>query len=263
MSVGIYFTLGDLGLQQSVAILLGAAQGGAELLEIGLPFTDPLLDGPVIQQSHLRALKNGEILWSELCESIIHIQKIYPKVKISLMSSFQLFYEYDRLVQLPQVDGLLFTDLAYNYSSAQLYAQKNSSEKLNKKRVWFVSQNLVLSDEFCAPPEDISMVYMTRIQGTTGANQSTQDSTAKAIARIKTKTQAPIWLGFGVSNGSDVKQCLDFGADGAIIGSAFVQHMLNINSKIESSIQSQQQCDLLNQEACKWVQNILFTAQGN
>lgn len=263
MSVGIYFTLGDLGLQESIAILIGAAEGGAEMLEIGLPFTDPLLDGPVIQQSHLRALKNGEIPWSELCESIIHIQKIYPKVKISLMSSFQLFYEYDRLVQLPQVDGLLFTDLAYDFSLAQLYAQKNAPEKWNGKRVWFVSQNLVLSEEFSAPPEDISMVYMTRIQGITGVNQSTQDSTAAAIARIKTKTHAPIWLGFGVSNGSDVKQCLDFGANGAIIGSAFVQHMWNLNSKIDNEIQSEQRCTFLKQEASKWVKNILFAAQGN
>jgi tryptophan synthase alpha chain len=70
MRVGIYFTLGDFGLDGSLGILQAAARAGAGLLEVGLPFSDPLLDGPVIQAGHQRALAGGEIPWDDVCAAV-------------------------------------------------------------------------------------------------------------------------------------------------------------------------------------------------
>jgi tryptophan synthase alpha subunit len=238
MKLGLYWTLGDHGLERSLCILTAAARAGADLLEVGLPFSDPLLDGPVIQASHTRALAAGEFAWGDVCQALTTLKKSLEHVadvqntkrtQISLMASCQLFYEPQRAQTLPSVDGILLTDIAWN---------QPSPFALGSPRVWFLSQNVVLTasaknsnsvnsapnnDVFIErAPEDISMIYLTRLQGLTGAGQNAAQTTAQAIAAVRRISQAPLWLGFGVSNRAEVEECARWGADGAVVGSAFV-----------------------------------------
>lgn len=244
MKLGIYFTLGDLGLEESLAILLGAARGGASLLEVGLPFSDPLLDGPVVQASHVRALAAQELPWSGICAALSSLKKAAPDVQISLMMSAQLLYVPARADALPDVDGLLLTDIAHSRASPM---------PLPSPRVWFLSQDVVMKPTFAAPPENISMVYLTRVQGVTGAGQKAAQGTAEAIARIKAVTDKPVWLGFGISSKADLLETRNQGADGGIIGSAFVKDMSAGERGLEASLSPPERSKLLGMMAEKWV----------
>lgn len=250
MKLGIYFTLGDFGLAESVAILSAAAQAGASLLEVGLPFSDPLLDGPVIQASHTRALSNGELPWNKVCAGLAALAALRTTngLQISVMASSQLFYDAKRSSMLPAVDGLLVTDIAYGAISPVV---------LPSPRVWFLSQDVALSPDFKAPPEEISMVYLTRLQGVTGAGQLSLETTREAIKRVQGHTKAPVWLGFGISTKQDLAECAAFGADGAIIGSAFVSAMLHAENLLPKGTDADIRIETLRAKAHSWVSAII------
>ena len=211
VNLGIYFTLGDAGgLPESVAALQGAAEGGARLLEVGLPFSDPLLDGPVIQSSHVRAVALQNWSWKDLCQALEELKK--TKALVSVMSSIQLLYHEERRRLLPSVDGILVTDLSHD---------RPCPFSLPSPRVWFLAPDLVLSQDFQHPPENISMCYLTRVQGITGAGQDAQGTLQKAVTLLRAKVSVPVWLGFGITQKSDLIEQAAY-ADGGIIGSKFV-----------------------------------------
>ncbi len=214
MKLGIYFTIGDLGLKNSLAIFKGLLHSNVDLLEIGLPFSDPLLDGAIIQQSHSRAVAQN-IKWQEICDSLQEIKNICkPHQQISIMTTAQHLYDESRIKLLPKLDGILISDIKHNIPSP--FA-------MPIKRVWFLNQEIVLKNKILHPPEEISMIYLTRTQGTTGENQAKEVSTKEAIQILKEKSDKDIWLGFGISNQEDISDAKKQGANGAIIGSSFVK----------------------------------------
>jgi tryptophan synthase alpha chain len=226
MKLGIYYTLGDCGLEQSALILEAAMAGGASLIEVGLPFSDPLLDGPVIQQSHTRALKNGEYPWQDICVYLKRLVESASKTnaQVSIMTSIQLLFGDSNRLALPLVDGILVTDIK---------ATLPSPVSLTSPRVWFVSGELACKKDLTLPaPDTFSMIYLTRVQGVTGASQKEDPITAKAIANLKNLTDLPIWLGFGISTVQDVTLAHKQGAQGAIIGSAFVSAVQAQNESV-------------------------------
>jgi tryptophan synthase alpha chain len=222
--LGIYATLGDFGLENSLAILQGAAQGGASLLEVGIPFSDPLLDGSVICASHERALKNlrnEQKKREDLLEAILHLRSIVTSsVQISLMLCSQLLYDEFWLRALSFIDGILVTDLQ-SYSKSKF--------DLHSKRVWFVTESSLSLNEGKNFPEPCSMVYLARVQGVTGVRGSEISPLQKVIAKVTNATSAPIWTGFGISKWQDVLDDWNSGAIGGIVGSLFV-HELNLFS---------------------------------
>jgi tryptophan synthase alpha chain len=214
MIIGIYFTIGDLELKNSLAIFKGLLDANVDLLEIGLPFSDPLLDGIIIQKSHSRAVAQN-LKWEEICSCLQEIKNLCkPHQKISLMTTAQHLYDESRVKLLPKLDGILISDLKHNIPSP--FA-------VPFKRVWFLNQEIILKSKILLPPEEISMIYLTRIQGTTGDFQTKMTSTSEAIQKLKKISNKDIWLGFGISNQEDILDAKHKGADGIIIGSAFVK----------------------------------------
>jgi tryptophan synthase alpha chain len=221
--LGIYFTLGDFGLETSLKILEGAAAGGAELLEVGIPFSDPLLDGDVITTSHQRALEHCRIEKKDrmqLLGAIERLRKSIPQsTQISLMLCSNLIYDEFWLKALPFVDGILITDI-------QTHAK--SRFPLLGKRVWFVTPSSL--ENFQTPnnfglneyPETCSMVYLARLQGVTGERSNKNFSLNGSIRTIGKFTSQPVWTGFGISNWADVLADFSQGATGSIVGSKFV-----------------------------------------
>lgn len=218
MKLGIYYTLGDLGLLNSINIFQSLLDAKIDLLEIGLPFSDPLLDGDVVQQSHMRAMQHN-ISWQELCAAIDKLKlSCNATQKISVMTTTQLLYTEKNRNEFPTVDGLLFSDLNYNIKYPH---------PMPTPRVWFLSPDLVLNTKNLIPPENISMIYLTRIQGITGDNQKIQKVTEQAIKILKNNFNHNIWLGFGISNKQDIQEAKEIGADGVVIGSAFIKYIQN------------------------------------
>ncbi len=214
MKLGIYFTIGDLGLKNSLAIFKGLLHANVNLLEIGLPFSDPLLDGTVIQQSHTRAVAQN-IKWQQICDSLQEIKNLCKShQQISLMTTAQHLYDESRIKLLPKLDGILITDIKHNTPCP--FA-------IPFKRVWFLNQEIVLKNKTLHPPEEISMIYLTRVQGTTGENQAQEASTKEAIQILQKKSEKDIWLGFGIASQQDILEAKKQGSNGAIIGSSFVK----------------------------------------
>jgi tryptophan synthase alpha chain len=220
--LGVYWTIGDYGRQTTIDIARELIAGGVKLLELGLPFSDPLLDGPLIQESHHRVTASGFTYEDAVgCLSEICAIAKQAHAQVSVMTASQLLYDPLRLAKLPAVDGILVTDLNSRHPSPI---------QLPSPRVFFVSQQVVLSEDFRSlPNESLSMIYLTRLQGITGDGQSASSETAAAVQKLKTLTSQalPIWLGFGVTSVADVKACGSYGAAGAIIGTAFVRHIAN------------------------------------
>jgi tryptophan synthase alpha chain len=215
LPLGIYWTLGDPNVLMSQAIAQSLVDHGVALLELGLPFSDPLLDGTEIQQSHHRALASG-LSFADACACLEHVTAHAHRngTQVSLMTASQLLFDEARRSQLPKLDGLLVTDLS---------SSRSSPFSLPSPRVYFVSQEVVLDPDFRGlPSDDFSMIYLTRLQGITGSGQQAGQTTAQAVQRLVQWTPLPIWLGFGISSPQDLESCLDAGAHGGIIGSAFV-----------------------------------------
>jgi tryptophan synthase alpha chain len=249
MKVGIYHTWGDGGHQGSLEVLVGAAEAGAKLLEVGLPFSDPLLDGPVIQASHTRACKFAGLNWEEVCQGLTELKKNIPTdVQISVMTSAQLIYTQARRMLLPEVDGLLVTDID---------ALKACPFPLPSPRVWFLSQEVALATADLLPPENVGMVYLTRLQGVTGAGQQAAPQTAAAIEKIKKTTKAPLWLGFGISSREDVQEAHRCGADGAVIGSAFVKALQEDLEQWDEKAKRSGSPGILKKKSYDWVKSVL------
>lgn len=234
MKIGIYFTIGDLGLKNSISIFRGLLAGNVDLLEIGLPFSDPLLDGITIQQSHSRAV-NEKIEWDKICLALKELKNVCKNnQQISLMTTSQHLYDSNRRNKLPTLDGLLISDIRHNIQNPF---------PTSTKRVWFLNQEIVLKSNLLFPPEEISMVYLTRVQGTTGENQKNETSTQQAIEILKTNIDKDIWLGFGISNKQDIDEAKKQGASGVIIGSFFVKKITdyyfnNLKTKEQEEQQS-------------------------
>jgi len=240
--LSIYFTAGYPNLNDTVSIIEELEQSGVDMIEIGMPFSDPLADGPTIQQSGTQALQNGmstELLFSQL-------QNIRETISIPLliMGYFNPILQYGveefcRKCAEIGLDGLIIPDLpvdVYHKEYEQIFKKYNLvniffiTPQTSKRRVEFVDS---ISDGF---------IYMVSSASTTGAKNTfgkDQEEYFSKIAEMKLKT--PQIVGFGISNKETFNQATN-STEGAIIGSAFVKFLgensiKNIPTFIKSILQ--------------------------
>ena len=223
--LSIYFSAGHPNLEDTVPVLKELQKAGVDLIEIGLPFSDPLADGPTIQQSSTRALRNGmttEKLFSQL-ENIreeIHIPLI-------LMGYFNPMMQYgierfcSRCAQIG-IDGLIIPDLPVDvyqeeykslFDQYGLYNMFLITPQTSEERIRFIDR---VSKGF---------IYMVSSASVTGAKNtfgSEQTDYFKRIAALQLKT--PTLVGFGISNAKTFTTATEH-SFGAIIGSAFIKFL--------------------------------------
>ena len=237
--LSIYFTAGFPKLNSSVEILKQLEESGVDMVELGMPFSDPLADGPVIQHSSEVALQNGmnmDLLFEQTKELRKHI--FIPVILMGYLNPL-LQYGVEKFLQRAAengFDGLIIPDLPireYELHYKQLFG------KYNLKNIFLITPNTneerirkidVLSDGF---------IYLVSTAGTTGARDSfstEQQSYFKRIASYKLNN--PLLVGFGISNSKTFEQaCLH--TNGAIIGSAFIKALTgDYKSQIEKFIGS-------------------------
>lgn len=225
--LSIYFTAGFPQLNDTVSIIEKLEKSGVDMIEIGLPFSDPLADGPTIQSSSTAALKNGmttEILFSQL-------KNIREKVHIPLliMGYFNPIMQYGvenfckKCAEIG-VDGLIIPDLPiqeFNDSYKVLFKKHKLinvfliTPQTETERIKFIDK---ISDGF------IYMVSSSSVTGSQNSFGNTQKDYFKRISEMK--LNSPQIVGFGISNKETFKQAVKY-AKGAIIGSAFIKHLNN------------------------------------
>lgn len=218
----IYLTVGDPDIKTTHEIALATIDAGADVLELGVPFSDPLADGPVIQRASERALASGTRL-SDVLGLARQLRAERPQVGLVIFSYFNpiLRYGLERFTQdaaAAGADGVLVTDLIVEEADEYLQCMKRAGlapiflaaptspdERLKK-----IAEH---SDGF---------VYAISRTGITGTQSSLATDAQEVVTRVKRWTKLPVAVGFGISNADHVATVAQF-ADAAVIGSAVVQ----------------------------------------
>jgi tryptophan synthase alpha chain len=216
-----YLTGGDPTPAHTAALVHALERGGADLIELGVPFSDPIADGPVIQRASERALRSGTTL-SQLLETVREIRRT-SQIPIILFSYLNplLRYGFERLAADASeagIDGVLLTDLSVEEAEepvAQLrrfgletvfLAAPTSSER----RLKLVSEH------------SSGFIYLVSRTGVTGTQSTVSESVRPLIARLRPLTQLPLAVGFGISTPEQVAEVAAL-ADGVVVGSAIVK----------------------------------------
>jgi tryptophan synthase alpha chain len=217
-----FVTAGDPDYATSLAILKAAPGAGADVVELGMPFSDPMADGPAVQASSLRALKAGQNLAKTL-DLVRAFRTGDDETPIVLMGYYNPIYIYgvDRFLTdatAAGVDGLIVVDLpAEEDDELCLPALKAG---LN-----FIRLATPTTDDKRLPAvlaNTSGFVYYVSITGITGMATPEFGRVAQAVARIKRHTALPIAVGFGVKNAEHARAIAQ-GADGVVVGSALVE----------------------------------------
>lgn len=238
--LSIYFTAEYPTKGSTIATIKSLANAGADLLEIGIPFSDPLADGPVIQKSSAKALENGftlQQLFADL-KTIHHGIKI-PMVLMGYFNTVLAFGIENFLKQCQSIgiDTVILPDLP-----PEIYEQ--SYQKLFKKHqvslVFLVTPQT--SDERLAYINNLSesFIYAVADNSITGTKSGFSTQQLDYFKRIKNyKFNVPVIIGFGISDQQSFNEACKY-ANGAIIGSAFIKALdnTNINNSIQEFITS-------------------------
>jgi tryptophan synthase alpha chain len=233
----VTFTMaGDPDYATSVAILKALPKAGADVIELGMPFTDPMADGPAIQAAGLRALKAGQTLQKTLA-AVREFREGDDATPIVLMGYYNPIYIYgvDRFLadaKAAGVDGLIVVDLPPEEDSELCLPAMRAG--LN-----FIRLATPTTDEKRLPAvltNTSGFVYYVSITGITGAAAPDASKVGTAVARIKRHTKLPVCVGFGVRTAAHARAIAE-GADGVVVGSALVdavRHSLGPDAKPSS-----------------------------
>lgn len=217
-----FVTIGDPSPKQSVEIIKALIDGGADALELGLPFSDPVADGPVIQRANLRAL-GAHTRFDDVLAILREIRDYAPQIPIGLLVYANLIYAkgvtnfYSKMkdvgidsvliADVPTKEAARFADIAkQNHIDAVFICPPDASDRLLQQ----VAEN-------CS-----GYVYLLSRAGVTGAETQMQAPASELIDKLVSFGAPPVLLGFGISQPEHVKRALTAGAHGAISGSAVV-----------------------------------------
>ena len=223
--LSIYFTAGYPNIDDTVSIIQNLEKSGVDMIEIGLPFSDPLADGPTIQASSTAALKNG-MTTEKLFEQIKDIRKSVA-IPLIIMGYFNPVLQYGveafcKKCQEIGIDGLILPDLPVDVYDAEY---KTIFEKYGLINVFLITPQT--SEERIRYIDSISngFIYMVSSASTTGARSGFGEEQTHYFERIsKMNLKNPQIVGFGISNNETFTQATTY-AKGAIIGSAFIKHV--------------------------------------
>ena len=225
-----FIMAGDPNIKKTSEILLKLQENGADLIELGIPYSDPLADGPIIQLSASRALKSGttprkvitllESLKGKLNIPIILFTYLNPLLSFG-------FENFCKIASNAGVSGLIIPDLpleeAYKFS----------------KIVSNHSMDLILLVAPTTPFERMEKIsnntkgftYLVSVTGVTGERNKLENRVGNLITKLKEINTNPIAVGFGISMPEHVNKVREWGADGVIIGSAFVKRISSSSEK--------------------------------
>ena len=214
-----YIVAGDPDLETSLQLMHLSVDSGVDILEIGVPFTDPIAEGPTIQQAHDRSLENETNL-QKIIDLICKFREKDTNTPIILMGYINNFLMYKDLINRSHelgVDGVLVVDIPgelsledYGIDNQDLDIISLVSPTTSKERVNEIVKN------------STGFIYYVTLRGVTGTSNLAGNEIEKNIKYIKSISSIPVMAGFGIKNSYDAKLLSSF-SDGIVIGSSIVE----------------------------------------
>jgi tryptophan synthase alpha chain len=228
-----YVVAGYPDIRASEDIITSLIKGGADIIEIGIPFSDPIADGSTIQDAIQNSLIAGTT--PDMClELASRIRKTFLDIPLIIMTYSNILFKkgYIQFAQQAKesgIDGLIIPDIPIEEAKEYLDAVK----KTGMSTIFLVSPNtsekrLKIISEVCT-----GFLYVISIYGTTGERKGFDEYTLESIKRVKKviADNLPLAVGFGISNPQHVRYMIDAGSDGVIIGSAIIKKIKEIENK--------------------------------
>jgi tryptophan synthase alpha chain len=216
-----FITAGDPDLKTTADLVVALEKAGVDIIELGIPFSDPLADGPTIQASFYRALQKG-VTVKKILEMVKDIRR-QSAIPIALMTSYNPVFRFGegkfiKACVEAGVDGLIIPDLPPE-EALQL---RRLAQQHDIATIFFVAPTSTDARIKSNTQASSGFVYYVSLTGITGTQKAVASAVVKQIKRIKRVTKKPVCAGFGISTPQQVKD-IGRAADGVIVGSAIVK----------------------------------------
>lgn len=232
-----FFVIGDPDFDTSLELVKTAIDSGADILELGIPFSDPIADGPTIQKADIRALNSGMNINKAL--QFISKVKEYKDVPIGLLMYYNLIFQYGTEKFFADfhkagVNSVLIADLTIDDADELL----EPARKAGIDTVFMITPNTDLERMKLITSNISGFVYTVSVLGVTGSRDSLSGSVENLVKKLKSITNEPVCVGFGISKPEHAAAVAKAGADGVIIGSKIVQ-IIEVNLSNKSKMLSE------------------------
>ena len=224
-----FITAGDPDYATSLSILKGLPDAGADVIELGMPFTDPMADGPAIQLANIRALAGKQGMQQTL-QMVREFRQGNQSTPLVLMGYYNPIFVYgvERFISDAKeagVDGLIVVDLPPEHND-------ELCEPAQSAGIDFIRLTTPTTDDDRLPTVlagSSGFVYYVSVAGVTGAGAATMDHVEEAVARLRRHTDLPVCIGFGIRTPEHAAEVAKR-AEGAVVGSALIDKIAEAQS---------------------------------
>ncbi|MFH1370043.1 MAG: tryptophan synthase subunit alpha [Planctomycetota bacterium] len=234
-----FFVIGDPDYQTSLSIVKSAIDAGADILELGIPFSDPIADGPTIQKADIRSLQSGMTV--KKAREFIREIKQHKDIPIGLLMYYNLIYQYGTEKFFNDfyqagVNSVLVADLSIDDADEVVAPARNAG----LDTVFMVTPNTQQERLKLIASKTTGFIYAVSLLGVTGSREKLSGSVKGLVSKIKKETSVPVCVGFGISTPQHAVEVAKAGADGVIIGSKIVgiieKNLDNPNQCLEETV---------------------------
>ncbi len=228
-----YVVAGYPDIRVSEDIIISLITGGADIIEIGIPFSDPIADGSTIQDAIHNSLIAGTS--PDMCLDLAsRIRKKFPDIPLIIMTYSNILFRrgYNRFAQQAKdsgIDGFIIPDIPIEESKEYV----DTVKRLGMSTIFLVSPNTSEKRIKIISKYSTGFLYVISVYGTTGERSNFDEYTTQSLKKVKkviTK-DLPLAIGFGISNPQHVRYMIEAGADGTIVGSAIVKKIKEIKNR--------------------------------
>jgi len=226
-----YITAGDPDLETTESLILELERSGADIIELGVPFSDPVADGPVIQRASERSLKNGTTIRD--CHDLVRSIRAVSQIPIVLFTYFNplLSFGFDSIgskLHDAGLDGVLVTDLVPEEATDFVRNMRESEiDTIFLVAPTSTDDRIRLIAEYST-----GFIYAVSRTGVTGVRQSLSEAAASLVERVRLFTDLPVAVGFGISTPEQVNEVWQH-ADAAVVGSRIVSEIENFSDEAD------------------------------
>ncbi|HIJ52507.1 MAG TPA: tryptophan synthase subunit alpha [Planctomycetes bacterium] len=233
-----FFVIGDPDFDTSVQIVKTAIDAGADILELGIPFSDPIADGPTIQKADIRARNSGMSVQKAM--EFTRTVRDYKDIPIGLLMYYNLIYQYGTQKFFSDfheagVNSILVADLSID--DADEITSPATGAGLDT--VFMVTPNTDTKRMKLIASRTTGFIYTVSLLGVTGSREKLSDTVEALVGKLKKLTSVPVCVGFGISKPEHAAAVASAGADGVIIGSkivGFIENNLGNKEKMLADI---------------------------